>query len=1046
MIAAVMTTAFAGTVKADTYEQLTSIANIDESAEYVLGIDGTGFHYEGTSSWGNTALPSAQTPIKYTLTKASDGNSFTAQATISGTTYYLQIPTSNTFSMATTAGTNTDIIIGTTQVSGTNYAVANKTTTARHLRINGTSGLRSYAGTTGTMAFFYKIVATPVYTITAQSNNTIYGTVSLSGNVITATPASGYRISTSTPYSVSPANSATVSQNGKVFTVTPSANTTVTINFEAMPTVSGYTIDFENDIDEYVDWTFESIGTSNTTITAHGGSKYGANINTAGNGVGTCSIQTNDPIALPGTFTCYVSKVSTNTTASTWTLAVSSDGSNWTEVATQAAQSMSKGEWVEFTSNLSGYSDVYVRLSYGGSTAIRAIDDISITMRDPNAKITPTVTVDASGLTTNDVAGSINVAAGTLTASVTSGEITITTPAVTWSSSDTSVATVNATTGAVTLIAAGTTTITATFAGNDDYTEATDTYELTVIDSYAKGGLNNPYTVAEAIEAYDAAGANIEGVYVTGIVCTASSYLYNNKYLSYYISDDGTTNSSQLEAYNGLGKNGANFTSVNDVLVGDVVVIYGTLTYYASGSKYELAANNHLVSLEREKTNPTILVEDATIAFGETYTIDSELIEGGAVSVSVSPEGFATVTGMTITPSKAGSATVTVSTAENSNYNAGSKTFTLTVTQPAGQTTEPTAVGGTIFYESFDGFVKNSSNATTQGGNDNGQETGNDLWSGNAGATQFSTVSSYCDESGWTVTSGGAGYQCAKFGAGSSLGSATTPTIAFNDAATTYTLTFKAGAWANDKTEDGLVLSCSDENATLSQTTFTLTNASWSNYSVTITGVGNGATITFSAVQASKNRFFLDEVKVEAPTSAYTESYTIPSSGLGTYCSQYPIDLDELPEGVKAYAVESQTESSVALTQLTGTIKGGTGFILEGSGEVTFTFADSSTEPTNLLKGTLAPEYLAAGTAYGLSGGKFHPNNAGTIPAHKAYLPADAAGNAVKALTLIFEDDATGITHTRVITDETTIYDLTGRRLSKTQKGINIVNGKKILK
>ena len=80
-----------------TYEQLTSIANIDESAQYVLGIDGTGFHYEGTSSWGKTALPTAQTPLYYTLTKASDGKSFTAQTTVDGTTYYLQIPTSNTF-------------------------------------------------------------------------------------------------------------------------------------------------------------------------------------------------------------------------------------------------------------------------------------------------------------------------------------------------------------------------------------------------------------------------------------------------------------------------------------------------------------------------------------------------------------------------------------------------------------------------------------------------------------------------------------------------------------------------------------------------------------------------------------------------------------------------------------------------------------------------------------------------------------------------------------------------------------------------------------
>ena len=140
-----------------TYTQLTSISDIDESYYYVLGIDGTGFHYSGTSSWGLTALPTAQTPLYYILKKANDGKSFTAKTTISSTTYYLQVPTSNTFSMATSTGTNTDLIIGTTQVSEPNYAVANKGTTTRHLRINGTSGLRSYAGTTGSMAFFYKV-------------------------------------------------------------------------------------------------------------------------------------------------------------------------------------------------------------------------------------------------------------------------------------------------------------------------------------------------------------------------------------------------------------------------------------------------------------------------------------------------------------------------------------------------------------------------------------------------------------------------------------------------------------------------------------------------------------------------------------------------------------------------------------------------------------------------------------------------------------------------------------------------------------------------
>ena len=51
---------------------------------------------------------------------------------------------------------------------------------------------------------------------------------------------------------------------------------------------------------------------------------------------------------------------------------------------------------------------------------------------------------------------------------------------VTYESSDESVATVNASTGAVTLVAAGKTTITAKFAGDTDYNPASGSYELTV--------------------------------------------------------------------------------------------------------------------------------------------------------------------------------------------------------------------------------------------------------------------------------------------------------------------------------------------------------------------------------------------------------------------------------------------------------------------------------------------------------------------------------------------------------------------------------------
>jgi len=70
------------------------------------------------------------------------------------------------------------------------------------------------------------------YTITVLSNNDSYGSASLSGFVITATPADGCRYA-SPAYTLS--GDATVVQNGNEFTVTPTSNCTVTINFEPIP-------------------------------------------------------------------------------------------------------------------------------------------------------------------------------------------------------------------------------------------------------------------------------------------------------------------------------------------------------------------------------------------------------------------------------------------------------------------------------------------------------------------------------------------------------------------------------------------------------------------------------------------------------------------------------------------------------------------------------------------------------------------------------------------------------------------------------------------
>ena len=672
---------------------------------------------------------------------------------------------------------------------------------------------------------------------------------------------------------------------------------------------------------------------------------------------------------------------------------------------------------------------------------------------------------------------------------------------VTYSSSNTDIATVDENTGAVTIGSTpGTVTITASFAGNDTYSYGSASYTITInavlaniaaltaltddddyqvhltnaLVTYIHG--NNAYLedASGAVLLYDCAEGLAVGDKINGTADVTYTVYHNlpevtaitlhedytktsgntvtptevtiaelnenfTSYISRYVKIVEATVTSAFANRSAEIKQGEasidlrdqNSTATLTATVDNIVTVTAHPAIYNTTKQIAVYEQSQIVVKPIEKIDPTILVEDASIEFGSSYTIDTDLIEGGDVTATSGTTAVATVNGLVITPIAVGSTVITVTTAENNRYNAGSETFTLTVTQPAGQKTAPTATTGEVmFYETF-------TDCASTGGNDNDFAT--------ASNTEITTANDFTDNDGWSFTKGYPAKECVKFGGSKASGSASSPNITV-ESGKTYTLTFKAAPW-NSESDKVIWLSVTGGtiNNENSVTTAAMNTGVWNEFSYQIVATSTSMTLGFSC---SANRFFLDEVKIEAPASAApTESYKIPSSGLGTYCSQYPIDLDELPDGVKAYGVASQSETSVTLTELTGKIKGGIGFIIEGEGNtnLTFTFADSSNEPESLLEGTLAPTYLPAGTAWGLKNGKFQPNLDGTLPAHKAYLPAETStGGAVKELIIVF-NDADGITTTRTITDAATIYDLTGRRLQSTQKGVNIVNGKKIL-
>ncbi len=260
---------------------------------------------------------------------------------------------------------------------------------------------------------------------------------------------------------------------------------------------------------------------------------------------------------------------------------------------------------------------------------------------------------------------------------------------VTYASSDESIATINSN-GAITLLAAGETVISASFAGNDSYKEGSASYTLTVIDPNAPGmSAENPYTITQAKAAIDA-GTGVTGVYVEGVISQIDSYNTTYHSITYWISTDGST--ADFEVYSGRGLNNADFAAVTDLKVGDQVVIYGNIKKY--NSTYEFDKENYIVSLVREeKQEPELAFNPTSVEMnvGDTFTAPT-LSNPHNVAVTyestntavatVSADGTVTLAGGT------GTTTITASFAGDDSFFAGEASYTLTVVDPNAPGTE----------------------------------------------------------------------------------------------------------------------------------------------------------------------------------------------------------------------------------------------------------------------------------------------------------------------------------------------------------------------
>lgn len=172
-----------------------------------------------------------------------------------------------------------------------------------------------------------------------------------------------------------------------------------------------------------------------------------------------------------------------------------------------------------------------------------------------------------------------------------------------------------------------------------------------------KGSESNPYTVAEAIAAIKA-GAPTSEVYVTGIVSDVYYYSDQYKSLSYYISDDGK--SKDMQVYSGKGLNGADFTSKDDLKVGQKVTIKGIIKAFNKNGTdiMEVDKNSTIVKIEGEGTGGEVTPKPDTpdtgngkITFADdhrTLTLEnSNATAGESVSFDFTAQNYENQTDMT---------------------------------------------------------------------------------------------------------------------------------------------------------------------------------------------------------------------------------------------------------------------------------------------------------------------------------------------------------------------------------------------------------------
>ena len=260
-----------------------------------------------------------------------------------------------------------------------------------------------------------------------------------------------------------------------------------------------------------------------------------------------------------------------------------------------------------------------------------------------------TTTINASGITNTDIKG--GTAAGSLSATVTvtEGGAAVDGATVTWSTSDSDVATINASTGVVTLVSAGSVTFTATYAGNSTYAGSSSTYNMTVNDTRSTATLTFTPASLATMEVGDADqnltlatdfDGTITAVSSNSSVATITSNGTNSWVIS-AIAKGSVTFTFTADAT-------ANYKAINttlnmDVVASDKIVLNKKLTFLPTTCG--LAGGGYTVNDSKTTLNGTFKGDSETTEFSG-FAFSSTYIN--ASKIQMAKEGVGKITFPTI--------------------------------------------------------------------------------------------------------------------------------------------------------------------------------------------------------------------------------------------------------------------------------------------------------------------------------------------------------------------------------------------------------------